>query len=141
MAHLRREVDSAPQRSFVDFLVPCHHTPLYSHLHNNVTAEIVTCLPSLKEGYQTEVAKFQQAPLPFLYERYYGIDHPKDPSEDCLSSYEELEMHHSDTRRDQLPTHIVLYRAMYERLRRQFFDVHYRKVLRICSLSLYRKCF
>lgn len=51
--------DALPNnRSSVAFLMPCHNTPLYSHLHLNVTARYLTCEPPfnrpLGETYEAE---------------------------------------------------------------------------------------
>ncbi|KAL4706419.1 hypothetical protein ACJJTC_010902 [Scirpophaga incertulas] len=46
--------DAIPHnRTSVLFLMPCHSTPLYSHLHINVTTRYLKCEPPLSRPYET----------------------------------------------------------------------------------------
>lgn len=58
----------AQQNSEILFLLPCHSTPLYSHLHRNVSARFLTCEPNLNgvEGYVDEADVFYQDPSGWL---------------------------------------------------------------------------
>lgn len=50
-------------RSSVSFLMPCHSTPLYSHLHLNVSARYLNCDPPInKTGEITEAEAFFNNP-------------------------------------------------------------------------------
>lgn len=55
------------------FLMPCHSTPYYSHLHQNVTMRFLTCEPNLKgeEGYLDEADLFDNDPITWM-QREYG---------------------------------------------------------------------
>jgi len=52
------------------FLMPCHSTPLYSHLHVNATLRFLTCPPNLLqvEDYVDEADVFYQQPSLWLEE-------------------------------------------------------------------------
>ncbi|XP_050498067.1 GPI mannosyltransferase 3 isoform X2 [Diabrotica virgifera virgifera] len=54
------------------FLMPCHSTPLYSHLHVNVTARFLTCLPNFSniENYVDEADAFYKSPIDWLRQNY-----------------------------------------------------------------------
>ncbi|XP_058130543.1 GPI mannosyltransferase 3 [Anopheles ziemanni] len=47
------------------FLMPCHSTPFYSHVHHNVTMRFLRCEPNLdeKENYVDEAAQFYENPM------------------------------------------------------------------------------
>ncbi|XP_043994222.1 GPI mannosyltransferase 3 [Gambusia affinis] len=71
MSHLQRlcEVSSGSARPQPDvfFLMPCHSTPLYSHVHCPLTMRILECPPDLGEdGYAEEAAQFYSNPLLWL---------------------------------------------------------------------------
>jgi len=50
------------------FLMPCHSTPLYSHVHVNATLEFLKCPPNLSgtENYVDEADVFYQQPSTWL---------------------------------------------------------------------------
>ncbi|XP_059620266.1 GPI mannosyltransferase 3-like [Phlebotomus argentipes] len=50
------------------FLMPCHSTPLYSHIHANVTLRFLTCEPNLTDdpGYEEEAEAFYRNPSAWL---------------------------------------------------------------------------
>jgi phosphatidylinositol glycan class B len=50
------------------FLMPCHSTPYYSHIHANITMRFLTCEPNLKnqENYVDEADKFYEAPMKWI---------------------------------------------------------------------------
>ncbi|XP_050719571.1 GPI mannosyltransferase 3-like [Eriocheir sinensis] len=72
MQVLRAEAEAHP-RPDVLFLMPCHSTPYYSHLHLNITMRFLTCEPNLKgeEEYLDEADLFDNDPLTWM-EREYG---------------------------------------------------------------------
>ncbi|XP_012265530.2 GPI mannosyltransferase 3 [Athalia rosae] len=69
------------------FLTPCHATPLYSHLHANVSTRFLTCEPNLKhqENYTDEVTGFFRNPMMWLNRTYVEGEN------------------------SQMPTHVVLF--------------------------------
>nr|XP_053642394.1 GPI mannosyltransferase 3-like [Cherax quadricarinatus] len=64
--------DTQSHKSNVLFLMPCHSTPYYSHIHKNVTMRFLTCEPNLqqKENYLDEADIFEQDPLNWLHQEY-----------------------------------------------------------------------
>ncbi|KAF0749462.1 GPI mannosyltransferase 3 [Aphis craccivora] len=68
MSHLAE----LPQHSKLLFLMPCHSTPLFSHLHMNITARILTCEPNLHgiSNYTDEADVFFENPNKWLEESY-----------------------------------------------------------------------
>lgn len=50
------------------FLMPCHSTPYYSHIHANVTMRFLTCEPNFKneQNYVDEADKFYEAPMKWI---------------------------------------------------------------------------
>lgn len=85
MSHLAR----IPTNSSLLFLMPCHSTPLYSHLHLNMTTRILTCEPNLHglSNYTDEADVFFENPNKWLEESYS----------------------HTSESISKLPTHIVMF--------------------------------
>lgn len=61
-----------PKDASILFLMPCHSTPLYSHLHVNVTARFLTCNPNLDnvDGYVDEADYFYKSPSTWMRNNY-----------------------------------------------------------------------
>ncbi|CAH0393990.1 unnamed protein product [Bemisia tabaci] len=53
-------------------LTPCHSTPLYSHIHANISIRFLTCEPNLKTlpNYSDEADRFYEDPLKWLQEEF-----------------------------------------------------------------------
>lgn len=68
MTPLREIIDSNPNNTSFLFLMPCHSTPLYSHLHKNITTRFLTCNPNLTDSptYVDESSRFYQNPSAWL---------------------------------------------------------------------------
>ncbi|GAB0090424.1 Mannosyltransferase [Sergentomyia squamirostris] len=69
LAKIAREYKSPEgERASVLFLMPCHSTPLYSHIHTNVSLRFLTCEPNLTDdpGYEDEADKFYRNPTNWL---------------------------------------------------------------------------
>lgn len=62
MPWLANRAKTCPQQTRILFLMPCHSTPLYSHLHVNVPTRFLTCVPDLQSvpdpGYLDEADLF-----------------------------------------------------------------------------------
>lgn len=56
------------QRAKFLFLMPCHSTPLYSHVHQNVSLRFLTCEPNLsgEKNYVDEADQFYANPAAWL---------------------------------------------------------------------------
>lgn len=52
----------------VFFIMPCHSTPYYSHVHANITMRFLTCEPNFKNenNYLDEADKFYEAPMKWI---------------------------------------------------------------------------
>lgn len=88
-----------PVNSNYLFLTPCHATPLYSHLHVNISTRFLTCEPNLRNeyNYKDEAEMFFHNPIKWLDENF--------PEDDiCL-----------------LPSHIVYFSDVKPLIRR-FLD-------------------
>ena len=50
------------------FLMPCHSTPYYSHVHANITMRFLTCEPNFKNepNYLDEADTFYEAPMKWI---------------------------------------------------------------------------
>lgn len=73
---------TVPQNSTLLFLMPCHSTPLYSHLHSNVTTRFLTCEPNLHgmSNYTDEADVFFENPQKWLEDSYTSKHNTKLPS-------------------------------------------------------------
>uniref|UniRef100_A0A0A1X6J3 Mannosyltransferase n=1 Tax=Zeugodacus cucurbitae TaxID=28588 RepID=A0A0A1X6J3_ZEUCU len=60
--------DENEHRASVLFLMPCHSTPYYSHVHENITMRFLTCEPNLqnKPDYIDEADQFYRSPVHWL---------------------------------------------------------------------------
>ena len=54
------------------FLMPCHSTPLYSHVHSNISLSFLSCEPDFSQtpGYRDQAEIFYSAPLRWLEESF-----------------------------------------------------------------------
>ncbi|XP_043788167.1 GPI mannosyltransferase 3 [Apis laboriosa] len=69
---LHKEITNNKNTNNILFLTPCHATPLYSHLHINVSIKILTCEPNLTNNinYMDETDIFFTNPMQWLVENY-----------------------------------------------------------------------
>ncbi|XP_022184828.2 GPI mannosyltransferase 3 [Nilaparvata lugens] len=79
---LAEEASSNSNKSSFLFLMPCHSTPLYSHLHVNVTTKFLTCEPNFQRDpvYKDEADLFFEYPSGWLHKNYPKIDDCSLPS-------------------------------------------------------------
>ncbi|KAK9874771.1 hypothetical protein WA026_005578 [Henosepilachna vigintioctopunctata] len=72
MTSLRDIAQKDPANTSFLFLMPCHSTPMYSHLHVNVTLRYLTCKPNLNGtgDYVDEVTLFYRDPNAWLRTNY-----------------------------------------------------------------------
>ncbi|XP_034045667.1 GPI mannosyltransferase 3 [Thalassophryne amazonica] len=52
------------------FLMPCHSTPFYSHIHCPLKMRFLECPPDLEEAYTDEALRFYNDPLRWLRESF-----------------------------------------------------------------------
>ncbi|XP_076655940.1 phosphatidylinositol glycan anchor biosynthesis class B [Halictus rubicundus] len=69
---LREEIADSNNETDILFLTPCHATPLYSHLHVNVSTKILTCEPNFYDStnYVDEADTYFANPARWLSRRY-----------------------------------------------------------------------
>ncbi|XP_025208440.1 GPI mannosyltransferase 3 [Melanaphis sacchari] len=105
MSHLAK----IPQNSTLLFLMPCHSTPLYSHLHLNITARILTCEPNLHgiSNYTDEADVFFENPKKWLEESYLFESN------------------------NNLPTHIVMFDKLSKKVQSFLTKEKYKNILSI----------
>ncbi|KAF4525272.1 hypothetical protein B566_EDAN009355 [Ephemera danica] len=74
MSVLAQEASNNPSSTNILFLMPCHSTPFYSHLHQNVPMRFLTCEPNLHHNatYVDEAEMFYSNPNRWL-ERDYPL--------------------------------------------------------------------
>ena len=116
--------DEFNQPAKIFFMMPCHSTPFYSHIHYNVTMRFLTCEPNLKgvENYQDEADQFYVDPMKWI--RSHLPVHPRSalPSHvvvfdilaprisDFLSIYNPKEVFfHSDYASGRVGKNVVIY--------------------------------
>lgn len=106
MSHLA----TLPQNSTLLFLMPCHSTPLYSHLHHNINTRILTCEPNLHNtlNYTDEGDVFFENPVQWLKDSYASTKNGK-----------------------QLPTHIVMFDVLSKQIQAFLTEGNYKNILSI----------
>lgn len=67
LGKLLRE-DTSKGAPSITFLMPCHSTPYYSHIHQNVTMNFLTCEPNLGNAtnYKDEAELFYENPMKWI---------------------------------------------------------------------------
>ncbi|XP_013111842.1 GPI mannosyltransferase 3 isoform X2 [Stomoxys calcitrans] len=72
------------------FLMPCHSTPYYSHIHQNVSMRFLTCEPNLKQlpDYKDEADLFFESPIHWL--RSHIPSYPRSAKPSHVVLYEPL---------------------------------------------------
>lgn len=68
MPPLAELASQRPNNTSFLFLMPCHSTPLFSHLHENVSVRFLTCEPNLADDalYKDEADRFYENPNAWL---------------------------------------------------------------------------
>lgn len=114
--------DAIPNnRSSIAFLMPCHSTPLYSHLHQNITARYLTCEPPLYKTDETyEAEAFFNNPLRWWRNEYATRQTPtlvvlfdklKGRIENVLNGYQLLhEIPHTQLPEGEVGENILIYK-------------------------------
>uniref|UniRef100_A0A1I8M584 Mannosyltransferase n=1 Tax=Musca domestica TaxID=7370 RepID=A0A1I8M584_MUSDO len=89
--HIASEYKSEQNRpANILFLMPCHSTPYYSHIHQNVTMRFLTCEPNLKDtpNYKDEAELFFESPVHWL--RSHIPSYPRSAKPSHVVLYEPL---------------------------------------------------
>ncbi|XP_042229036.1 GPI mannosyltransferase 3-like [Homarus americanus] len=132
MTILQKDIERN-NNSDILFLMPCHSTPYFSHLHKNISMKFLTCEPNLqhKEDYMDEADVFEENPLSWLHLEYGQTS--SSLSEKQIFSYDSgitvsrlnskehrqldglnSELHQSVFK--TLPTHIVLFDVLQNKI-------------------------
>ena len=71
MSAIRNDLKNTKNADIL-FLTPCHATPLYSHIHENISVKFLKCDPNLenKIGYVEEAQRFFAKPMIWINENY-----------------------------------------------------------------------
>ncbi|XP_066052745.1 GPI mannosyltransferase 3 [Chamaea fasciata] len=75
MSHIQQLCNNSQQsQAFVFFLMPCHSTPFYSHVHCPLKMRFLQCPPNLigNESYVDEADVFYSNPLGWLNKEFYN---------------------------------------------------------------------
>lgn len=116
--------DEFDQPAKLIFLMPCHSTPFYSHIHHNTTMRFLHCEPNLKndENYMDEADTFYKDPMSWvrknlpvhprsaLPSHVVAFDNLEPQIKDFLSVYEKKEtFFHTDYKTDRVGEYVVIY--------------------------------
>lgn len=87
------------------FLMPCHSTPYFSHIHQNVTMRFLTCEPNLnnQNNYVDEADHFYNDPLAWY--KFHIPVYPRSATPSHLILFDNLV--------DKLPEVLVNYRQIH----------------------------
>ncbi|XP_067644783.1 GPI mannosyltransferase 3-like [Eurosta solidaginis] len=104
--------DENEHRASIHFLMPCHSTPYYSHVHENVTMRFLRCEPNLQNvpDYVDEADQFYKSPVHWL--RSHIPSHP----------------------RSAMPSHIVLFEPLAPVINE--FLVNYKVIHRVVNANV-----
>ncbi|KAJ2413506.1 glycosylphosphatidylinositol anchor biosynthesis [Coemansia sp. IMI 209128] len=119
MAYLRAEAQSGHVED-IGFLMPCHSTPYYSHLHRPVPMWFLSCEPPLEKSalatHYWEANDFELDPVGFMHRIF-------DDGKDKASDVANLRYGPGETRRK--PSHLVLYECMAKRIHQELVALGY----------------
>ncbi|XP_032218088.1 GPI mannosyltransferase 3 isoform X2 [Nematostella vectensis] len=74
MGYLRQEANVQHKPITVMFLMPCHSTPFYSHIHKNISMRFLECPPNDNPDYIDEADRFYRDPMKWL-DGYLATEH------------------------------------------------------------------
>lgn len=125
LAKIAREFKTENKQSpSIMFLMPCHSTPYYSHIHANTSMRFLTCNPNFKEvdNYIDEADQFYQDPALWLRKNYPVFPRSSLPThvvtfdilvpkiQDFLSIYKQtITLFHSDMSTDRVGKYIEVF--------------------------------
>ncbi|KAJ2827498.1 glycosylphosphatidylinositol anchor biosynthesis [Coemansia sp. 'formosensis'] len=127
MAYLRSEA----QKQLVEeigFLMPCHSTPYYSHLHQPIPMWFLSCEPPLEKTALTthycEANDFELDPVGFMHRIFDNGKDQNAPDLDVVNGTYQP----GQTR--QKPSHLVMYECMAERIHEELATLGYSECAR-----------
>lgn len=92
------------------YLMPCHSTPYFSHVHKNISMKFWDCSPSDEIGYIDQADQFKADPLGFVT-NYYDIEG-------------------DSTKKSPLPSHFILFDQYLPKLKKFFDKIDYHECQR-----------
>lgn len=124
MVPLREIAMNNPQNVSFLFLMPCHSTPLYSHLHINITTRFLTCEPNLekKDNYVDEADLFYNNPSWWLQKHY----HPSELLPSHVILFDSLEYRISDFLRRYKPLRRIFHTKLPTERVGEYIIIHER---------------
>ncbi|XP_058451373.1 GPI mannosyltransferase 3 [Malaya genurostris] len=120
----RNYKDEFDQPAKLIFLLPCHTTPLQSHIHHNTTMRFLRCEPNFEnvDNYVDEADTFYKDPMSWIRKNLpvhprsalpthvVAFDSLEPKIKDFLSVYKQKEsFFHSDFTTDKIGANIVIY--------------------------------
>ncbi|KAJ2377352.1 glycosylphosphatidylinositol anchor biosynthesis [Coemansia sp. RSA 2607] len=125
---LREQVDTGKVSS-IGFLMPCHSTPFYSHLHKDIPMWFLSCEPPLErtllDSHYWEANDFEQNPTLFLQKIFSPEEHEVKSVVQFTDNSQPL-----PGRPRQIPSHLVLYDGMARRVHAFLTDMGYNECAR-----------
>ncbi|CAK1589256.1 unnamed protein product [Parnassius mnemosyne] len=129
---LLREAVSNNNGSSILFMMPCHSTPLYSHLHMNVTTRYLNCDPPTVPGETYESEAFYNNPLRWWRNEYSARQTPtlivmfdvlKGRVESLLQGYKLIhELPHTQHPKDEVGGKVLVYQKMNTQEKQQAYE-------------------
>ncbi|KXS17952.1 glycosyltransferase family 22 protein [Gonapodya prolifera JEL478] len=131
--YVRNEaVSGAPME--VLWLMPCHSTPYYSHVHANVSMRFVSCEPPLgienATSYKDESKFFAENPKKYLLSRYSTQIGNKSVDAGALAEKYNITLSSVAMQPETWPSHVVFFGFIEKIMRDLFEGSNYREVRR-----------
>ncbi|KAJ1996955.1 glycosylphosphatidylinositol anchor biosynthesis [Coemansia thaxteri] len=134
MEYLRSEAQSR-RIDDVGFLMPCHSTPFYSHLHQPIPMWFLSCEPPLERAllstHYWEANEFELNPIGFLHKIFQPAT--GQPAGGVVSSANDIRAVNRIYQPGQArpkPSHLVLYGCMAARIHLELAALGYRECAR-----------
>lgn len=103
------------------FLMPCHSTPYYSHIHQNISMRFLTCEPDIKyNGVEDEADSFYKYPQKWLDIQYFNVIVDECKDKPCLENR---------NLRNNLPTHLIFFEELKTKIQKNL--KYYNQVAKI----------
>ncbi|CAG8454931.1 2895_t:CDS:2 [Ambispora gerdemannii] len=124
--YLRIEVKQGKVKD-IGFLMPCHSTPFYSNMHQNVTMWFLTCEPPMSATTDTnellldEADIFYTDPQQYLTGRFEPLTIKQKSNNDISESI------NTNPSREKWPSHLVIFQALLKDLEPFIDKAQYRQ--------------
>ncbi|KAJ2583549.1 glycosylphosphatidylinositol anchor biosynthesis [Coemansia sp. RSA 1836] len=126
IAYLRTEAQSRRVED-IGFLMPCHSTPYYSHLHQSTPMWFLSCEPPLEKSalatHYWEANDFEVDPVGFMH-RIFSSDQ-KSAASSHSDTLDTVNRRYEPGQPRRRPSHLVLYECMAERIHSELAALGY----------------